>query len=285
MTIDAPLHPFDEDTEVEARGDGVFDARLTGRWNSLGGVVNGGYYVAVALRALGRVLPHPDPLVVSSFFHRPGKPGPIELHTDVARRGRRLSTGTVRLLQDGRELVRTTASFADLGGAGGAGGAGLDRDGNGGGGVRSIGVAAPDLPPPEDCLDLLAGLELPDATLAQRVEMRAPAPPGWLSGRPSGDPRAELWLRLAGRDADVRSLPLLVDAAAPVVLELGAAGSASVELTTHVRARPAPGWLACRVVTRHVGAGYHEEDLELWDATGRLVAQSRQLAVLLGGSS
>ena len=48
----------------------------------------------------------------------------------------------------------------------------------------------------------------------------------------------------------------------------------------HVRARPAPGWLACRVSTSYLIEGYHEEDFEIWDSTGRLVAQSRQLALL-----
>ena len=46
------------------------------------------------------------------------------------------------------------------------------------------------------------------------------------------------------------------------------------------RAHPAPGWLACRVATRFVIGGYHEEDFEIWDSTGTLVAQSRQLALL-----
>jgi len=50
----------------------------------------------------------------------------------------------------------------------------------------------------------------------------------------------------------------------------------------HLRARPASGWLACRTWTRYVGGGYHEEDFEVWDSAGMLVAQSRQLALLLG---
>lgn len=91
----------------------------------------------------------------------------------------------------------------------------------------------------------------------------------------------EFWMRFRdGRDADPLSLPLLVDAAAPVVLDLGETGSATVELTVHLRARPAPGWLACRSTTRFVIGGYHEEDFEIWDSTGALVAQSRQLALL-----
>jgi acyl-CoA thioesterase len=77
------------------------------------------------------------------------------------------------------------------------------------------------------------------------------------------------------------NLPLLVDGAAPVVLDLGVAGSATLELTTHVRRRPAPGWLACRATTRYVAGGYHEEDFEIWDRNGQLVAQARQLALVI----
>jgi hypothetical protein len=46
----------------------------------------------------------------------------------------------------------------------------------------------------------------------------------------------------------------------------------------HVRARPAPGMLLTRFTTRALIGGYLEEDGELWDSTGTLVAISRQLA-------
>jgi acyl-CoA thioesterase len=46
-----------------------------------------------------------------------------------------------------------------------------------------------------------------------------------------------------------------------------------------VRARPAPGWLSTQFATLALTDGYFEEDGELWDATGRLVAISRQLAL------
>jgi hypothetical protein len=84
-----------------------------------------------------------------------------------------------------------------------------------------------------------------------------------------------------GRPADLLALPLIVDAAPPAALELGIA-STTVELTVHLRARPAPGWLACRTWTSYVGGGYHEEDFEVWDSAGTLVAQARQLALILG---
>ena len=118
------------------------------------------------------------------------------------------------------------------------------------------------------------------ATIAERIEWRSAELPGWFSGQPTGRPYSEFWMRFAdGRDADLLSLPLLVDSTAPSVLELGVA-STTVELTVHLRAHPAPGWLACRAGSRFVSGGYHEEDFEVWDSAGTLVAQSRQLAVV-----
>ena len=34
-------------------------------------------------------------------------------------------------------------------------------------------------------------------------------------------------------------------------------------------------------MTRFASGGYHEEDFEIWDSAGALVAQSRQLALIL----
>ncbi len=108
-----------------------------------------------------------------------------------------------------------------------------------------------------------------------------PCLPGWRLNQPTGDPTAELWLRLRdGTPPTTDNLPLLVDAMAPVLLELGH-GSTTVELTVHLRAQPEPGWLSCRIATRTVASELHEEDLDLWDSSGRLVAQARQLGMVL----
>ena len=257
-------HPFDADTAVAPTSDG-YAAVLTDRWGALGGVPNGGYMLAVALRALAHEMPFPDPLVVSAHFLRPGTVGPAAIATEVVRAGRRVGTGEARLVQGGKEALRLLATFGDLEAATGR------TD------VRS---APPDLAPPDELPNLLEGA-LPGVSITERFDYRAPHPPGWAQGRPSGDPTAEFWLRFRdGRDADPLALAALVDAAAPAVLELGVPGSSTIELTVHVRCRPAPGWLACRASTRNVIGGYHEEDFEVWDSTGRLVAQSRQFALV-----
>lgn len=261
-----PTTEFDADTRVKPAGGGRYTAAIADRWQAIGGTANGGYLLAVTSRALCRESPLPDPLVLSAFFLRAGVAGPARIDTELVRSGRRLATVQGSLHQSGREVLRVVGSFTDLDGAEGR---------------TVIRNERPALPPPEQCVDPVSALHLPPGSVAERVEYRFPAVTGWWRGEPTGDPSAEFWMRFRdGRDADSLGLAMLVDAAAPVVLELGVAGSVTVELTVHLRDRPAPGWLACRVSTRHVTGGYHEEDFEVWDARGRLVAQSRQLALL-----
>ncbi len=70
-----------------------------------------------------------------------------------------------------------------------------------------------------------------------------------------------------------------MDALPPVAFDLGLAGwTPTLELSVHVRAKPAPGWLQIGLSTRNYAGGFMDEDAEVWDSTGRLVAQSRQLA-------
>ena len=56
-------------------------------------------------------------------------------------------------------------------------------------------------------------------------------------------------------------------------------GLFGADLDVHVRAVPAPGWLKVSHRTRNVAGGMFEEGCEVWDSAGRLVAQSRQLAL------
>lgn len=262
---------FDFDTATALSGEGpVFETALDGRWNS-GAGANGGFMLALATRAIGRVLPFPDPVVVSGFYLRPGSPGPADVRTEVIRAGKTTAFGQASLCRDGKEVLRATAAFTDLPTAA----------------ARYLpsytGGTRPALPPPEQCQVIPAGA-VRGLTFTERFEYRTASLPHWVTGgRPSGTPLYEGWVRFAdGREPDIYSLPLFVDVVAPAVLELGVPAVTTVELTAHLRARPSPGWLAFRALTRNLADGYFEEDFELWDSAGRLVAQSRQLALLVG---
>jgi Thioesterase-like superfamily len=102
-------------------------------------------------------------------------------------------------------------------------------------------------------------------------------------GRQSGRPLMRGWFRLPrGEHLDSVALLCAVDAFPPTAFNarLPVAWTPTVELTAHIRANPAPGWLRCRFSTRFVTAGFLEEDGEVWDSDGRLVGQSRQLALV-----
>jgi acyl-CoA thioesterase len=257
---------FARDTHVDAIAEHQFAASISERWNGLHDRPMGGYLLAVCLQALREVVAFPDLLVVSAFFLRPVSPGPVAVHTEISRTGRRVATGEARLTQDGAEALRVIATFTDF--------TKLD-------GPTSMFETPPALPPPDEAIDIRRGSSLPAVSLFDRVDYRVAKLPGWRRGRPSGEPCSELWMRLTdGNDGDTLLLPFLADAAAPAVMEIGAIGSTTLEFTVHVRAKPSPGWFACRATTRYVIGGYHDEDFEIWGEDGKLVAQSRQLAIL-----
>ncbi|MEO9238758.1 MAG: thioesterase family protein, partial [Jatrophihabitantaceae bacterium] len=251
---------------------GEYRVDIAAGWSIGGGHANGGYVLSVCLQALRNRLDRPDPLVVSAFYQRRVPIGPALIRTEPARAGRRLATGEARLLGSepdgaaGGELVRVVASFTDLSTASGR---------------TTVLSPAPQLPPPADCQPLYGEqAELPNG-IGRRLECRVAELPGWRQGTPSGQALLECWIRFAdGHPADTLALPGLTDMVIPAVFDLGEYRTTTIELTAHVRARPAPGWLAFRARTNYLIDGYHEEDVEIWDSTGQLVAQSRQLALL-----
>ncbi|MEV6161678.1 thioesterase family protein [Streptomyces sp. NPDC052052] len=263
---------FDRDTAVTLREDGVYDAELSAGWTILE-AVNGGYLLAMLGRALGEALPHPDPFSVSAHYLTASVPGPAVIRTQVARVGRTLSTGQASLFQfapDGTEIerIRVVGTYGDLDG--------LSDE------VRTS-ARPPAIPPLERCLGPSDG-PVPLAggsAITERLDIRIdPATVGWAVGAPSGKGEMRGWFGLAdGRDADPLSLLLAVDALPPTSFELGLKGwTPTIELTAHIRCRPAPGPLRVSITTRNLAGGFLEEDADVWDSADRLVAQSRQLA-------
>ena len=268
---------FDRGIALRRREDDArtYDGDLDGGWK-VGEGINGGLLLALAGNALRQTFldeDHPDPISVSAYYLSASRAGAATLHTDVVRRGRTMSTGTVALCQPDDagqpvERVRALATYGDLGS--------LPEQ------VHTT-AAAPVLPDPERCIgtDLAPPDFRANAPLLDRFDLRLdPDTVGWALGKPSGRGRIQGWLRLAdGREPDPLSLLLALDALPPVTFDLGLPGWApTLELTAHVRAVPAPGWLKVVHATRNYAGGLLEEDAEVWDSTGRLVAQSRQLA-------
>jgi hypothetical protein len=264
----------DFDRALDLRRDGAtFTGELDAGW-SIGFAINGGVLLAVAGRAIGETLAehgHPHPLALSAFYLGAASGGPFEVGTDVVRTGRSVSTAQARLTQPTEagpvERVRVLATYGDL-------------DALDDGQVRTS-AKPPQLPPPEECVRSVNQVPGTDIPFVERLDLRLdPATVGAVLGEPSGRGEMQGWLRHPdGREPDLWSLLLAVDAFPPVTFDLGITGWApTLELTAHVRARPAPGWLRVRSWTDNLAGGLFEENAEVWDSADRLVAQARQLA-------
>lgn len=272
-------HDFDRETAVTPRpGErSAYDAHLPGSWK-IGMGINGGLLLSMTARALAAELGggsdgHPDPLAVSAHYLSTAAAGPATFRTEALRRGRTVSHGAAALLQtdeDGRpvERLRALATYGDLDGQ-----------------TDDVRTAAepPRLPPPGECVgtDAAPPEFLAESPMLGRIDLRLdPECVGWLVGTPSGKGEMRGWFRLPeNRDPDPLLLLTVVDVLPPVTFDLGIPGWApTLELTAHVRAKPAPGLLRVVHRTRNFAGGHLEEDAEVWDAEGRLVAQSRQLA-------
>ncbi len=266
---------FDEATAVSADGDGCYHVRPDERFAIVSGdgavgAVNGGVLLATVLRAALHTSPHPHPVATSAHFLQVPRPDPAQVRVSWLKQGKTVATARAILLQDGVPLLETTITTGTLGDAGD-------------GGLSWTGQP-PELPPVEECTGLAAsdGFGAP-AGFAGHVDLRLdPATAGWLEGRPAGVPEMRGYFRLREERApDAYLLALAVDALPPVVFGLAPVGwSPTVELTWHMRAVPAPGLLRVAARCRQVGGNWFDEEAEVWDSAGRLVAQSRQLALL-----
>ena len=285
---------FARDTALVPAGSGIWRGHISPSWN-IGANPNGGYLVAVVLGAVAQLTPeHPDPLSVTTHFLRPGIPdAACEVQVELVRRGRTLTTARARLVQQGKARLEVLAAFGDLTPSAGVTGT-----------PAGVTLLAPELPPPLSCPERSGEAQGVDLPILDRVDIRvnpADVPvttakttdlaQGLSAGQSPAAGRAEIsgWIRL--RDQSPTSTPpgtiaavTFTDAFPPALFGLlGVIGWVpTIELTVHVRRRPVTPWLRGRFVTDDLQGSRMIESGALWDENGDLVAQSRQLGLLLG---
>lgn len=278
---------YDIESAIDQHGTDAWSTTISDAW-SIGANPNGGYAMASSMRAMARLVqaadsardsePKLDPVSVTTHFLRPssgGEPGTIT--AELVRPGKRSSSAMASLIQNGTERLRVMAAFGDLGNESGT------AEADGGWAVApELSIDPVEVPDPEDCRDrrlLEQGVDLP---ILSRLDVRIDPE----LAEPGVGGRAEVagWIRFRdGRPVDSAGLVLFADAFPPSLYSLlGRVGWVpTLELTVHVRRRPAPGWVRARFRTSDLTNGMLVEDGELWDSSGALVARSRQLALLL----
>jgi acyl-CoA thioesterase len=264
---------FDADTALTDAGDGAYEGVVGETWWTPRGPL-GGYVMAMILRALTLAVGDEgrQPRSFTTHFLRPPHAGPIVVRPVVERVGRTLTSTSARVEQDGRLVGLALAAFA----------APWESP-------RLDEAPMPDVAPRdgrEPPGDRLGRSDPPAYT--ERLSMQ------WRFGDPpfTRSDRAEVggWLGLREeRPIDALAVVLLADAwfPAPWPRLTGLAPAPTVDLTVHFRAPlPQPdGLLLGRFASRLTRDGFFDEDGELWSEDGTLVAQSRQLGLLIGAQA
>lgn len=261
---------FASATSVRSLDAGRYRADVAEGWDIFG-VPNGGYLLSIAGRAMGMEAEGRDLASITGYYLNRATPGPVELQVEVLKAGSALTMIGARMEQQGRALISAQAVFAN-------------RERRRAEGLIVEG-SPPDLPPPEECVHLVPAGDAPlPPPFVSKVEV-ALHPEDVLGGssRRGEIPRVRGWFSLAtGESPDALAIVQATDAFPPAVFNssLPPGWTPTIELTVHIR-EPGPfDRLGCEFRTRFVTGGWLEEDGELWDASGRLVAQSRQLALV-----
>ena len=263
---------FHSETALIAIDEGRYSGHVSEHWN-IGGNPNGGYLVSIVLGAISKLSKeHPDPLSVTTHYLRPGIPGePCEVNVEVIRRGRSMTTARGQLIQVGKTRLEVLCAFGNLE--------------NASANKPLVTLQAPQIPPPQECPERSGEAQGVDLPIMNRIEIRVnPETIPDVEGTPPGRAEVSGWIRFRDQSAaDSVSAVMFTDAFPPALFGLlGVIGWVpTIELTVHVRQRPATPWLLGRFVTDDLQGERMIESGALWDEQGALVAQSRQLGLLL----
>jgi acyl-CoA thioesterase len=261
---------FDDDTALRPLGGGAaFEADITDRWWIVTGP-NGGLLAALLLRAaerfMGTYRPELAARILTVQFLAGPQPGPVRIDVVTEREGRRVAFTSVAMTQDGTTVCQAKITFvgqlADE----------FELDDH----------VMPDVPPPEqaELLDRHATY----GNARQRWERR-PVPdcvPGVVTSWLRLDPPVPIDAAVLVLMCD--NLPPSLRSHEPDPARAELIHTTTVEMTVYLRrsGRPLPATDHCLVQLRSASVieGLHQEEGEVWSSDGRLLATSRQLALV-----
>ena len=264
------LPGFEADTAVEDLGGGRFGAEMSERW-WVGKGPNGGYVAAVILRAIqASASAERAPRSLTVHYQRAPLAGPVEIGVEVVREGGRVTFLAARMTQDGKVQATAQAVLSENWGDGGF-----------------SELTMPDAGEPGELHTIDPETRAGRPNMLQNYRVRPAIGEPAFSG---GAPHTGAWIRT--REPRLLDAPLaaaFLDTwfPAPFVRLERPFGAPTIDYTVHFRsplppprAEPEDAYLVAfnSGLARH---GFFEEDGELWSADGVLLAQSRQLALLL----
>ncbi len=268
------LHPLDGRT---CKTEAVFEADLDENW-TIGPKVHGGVMVALCAKAArvayspgpdDGVLPVAHPVAVSVNFLSAPDPGAVRLVAVVRKRGRRIGLVDVELIQADRVCVHAVVTLGEP-----------EHDAQPLWFDAALSALVPATPPPDVPV---IGPGHPGAAINNLARGCAIHPR--VIEELSGDQPLmfTFWVRPKEGPVDEFFALMCGDIALPVSYAVGRRGWApTVQLTAYLRALPADGWLRVLCTATQIGQDWFDEDHTVIDSTGRIVVQTRQLALVPG---
>jgi acyl-CoA thioesterase len=260
---------FDDDTGLSPAGDGRFEGSIGDRWWTPRGPL-GGYVMAIILRGIQMAVDDASrqPRSLTVQFLRPPEAGPVTVVTTIQRSGRSLTNASARLEQGGETLALAVSALS-----GPWEGPLLDA------------APMPEVDPPGERGTTPNPARDPKPPFLDLLSMQPRFGDAPFSG--ADNTLTGGWLGLVEeRPVDALTVVVLADAwfPAPWPRLKALAPAPTIEMSVYFRAPlPLPDSLLLgRFDSRLVRDGFFDENGELWAPDGTLVAQSRQLGLLLG---
>jgi acyl-CoA thioesterase len=242
----------------------------------VGNTPHGGYLLALMNKALSSVLTHPNSINSNVYYLDRTEPKPAELHVEVIRTSRGSSMGQVRLMQNGKLTCLFSALCSDFQYM--KGHSGLETP------LPEIMNSVPENQFKVMNYENFKAGSTP--SFIQQLEMSVHPDHAWWDRDISMDvaeARCSAFLELKGGAADTFVLSYLADILPPVVQnKYGSLGWVpTLTLTCNIRQLPKTNRLFIDGLAKDISNGYFEQDCNIWDMDGNLVATSRQLAKIL----
>jgi len=263
LKVKNTVHLFDNDIKLKKQADNQFNAHISENW-SINGVPNGGYILALMANAMKeQSRKQASPILTVSYLSR-SEPGNAVLEIEKVSQSNQFQHIQSKLIQDGIEKARAFGTFSSE-----PNGSFFKRYEN----------SAPGIEPLKNCI---TNPELPGYTLYSQMDIRVdPLYAGWLTGNMSEISEIRGWIKFKNdRAFDLCAVVLVADSfPPPIFASLGKIPWVpTIEFSVNIRNIPKTQWLKFRVVTRYINCGMMEEDGEVWDEQGELIAISRQIA-------
>jgi hypothetical protein len=203
------------------------------------------------------------PIITANFLNR-CEPGDASVTIEKMATSKQFDRFQGSLSQKGKEKIRAFGTFAIE-----------NKECL----VERCESSGPEIAELEKCV---AVPEIPNYTLFGQLDLRLdPICTGWMLGKLSDTSEIKGWIKFKNdRPFDVLSILLIADSFPPAVISSQGmvAWVPTIELSVNVRKLPTTDWLKCSFRTRFITCGLLEEDGEIWDQKGELIAISRQIA-------